>query len=197
MQYCFCSLEVTEEQFSKSCFLGCTYSVGAFSPSTENSLTSYTHFHFFCKSGSGLRHYTENWHDRPAILIHIAGVSKVFFFHNFYRSTADPSIGQELQKHFSTPYFIPASSSQPELAWIFMGAPGPGASIHVRRQRHTVLQYYQDRCMNLVSTVRHILVKAEIICLLSPATSRRTLTYPRPFLPLAFDCLQCAKARKA
>lgn len=48
------------------------------------------------------------------------------------RSTFDPNIGSELYKHIKTPPFIPPSLNEPQLAWIFMGSPGPGASIHVR-----------------------------------------------------------------
>lgn len=68
-------------------------------------------------------------------IYHVNTMVRIWAIHSLdpSRSTADPSIGEELQKHFSTPYFIPASFSQPQLAWIFMGAPGPGASIHVRR----------------------------------------------------------------
>lgn len=29
------------------------------------------------------------------------------------------------------PYFLPPGLSQPSIAWIFMGAPGPGAGLHV------------------------------------------------------------------
>ena len=49
----------------------------------------------------------------------------------FCRSTSDPNIGEELQKHIEAPYFIPPGLSHLDLSWIFMGAPGPGASIHV------------------------------------------------------------------
>ena len=48
-----------------------------------------------------------------------------------YRSTSDPDIGEELQRHIEAPYFIPPGLSHLDLSWIFMGAPGPGASIHV------------------------------------------------------------------
>ena len=47
------------------------------------------------------------------------------------RSTSDPHIGEELQRHIEAPYFIPPGLSHLELSWIFMGAPGPGANIHV------------------------------------------------------------------
>lgn len=49
----------------------------------------------------------------------------------FCRSTSDPNIGEELQRHIEAPYFIPPGLSHLDLSWIFMGAPGPGASIHV------------------------------------------------------------------
>ena len=49
-----------------------------------------------------------------------------------YRSTNDPVIGKEINKHFSTPYFLsPQPSIENRIAWIFMGSPGPGAYMHV------------------------------------------------------------------
>ena len=48
------------------------------------------------------------------------------------RSTDDEYIGEELRKHVREPYFLPPHSSDTHLAWIFMGAPGKGASLHVR-----------------------------------------------------------------
>ena len=48
------------------------------------------------------------------------------------RSTFDPNVGDEIRKHIKTPPFIPPPLNEAELAWIFMGAPGPGANIHVR-----------------------------------------------------------------
>ena len=48
-----------------------------------------------------------------------------------YRSTDDPIVGAELKKHMRDPYFLPPHSSEKNLAWIFMGSPGPGASLHV------------------------------------------------------------------
>ena len=48
-----------------------------------------------------------------------------------YRSTDDKYIGEELRKHVREPYFLPPHSSDTNLAWIFMGAPGKGASLHV------------------------------------------------------------------
>ena len=47
------------------------------------------------------------------------------------RSTYDPIISEALNEHISTPYFIPASLTDQEMSWIFMGSPGPGANIHV------------------------------------------------------------------
>lgn len=49
----------------------------------------------------------------------------------FSRSTTDPFIGEELRKHLKEPYFLPPKASDSHLAWIFMGSPGPGASLHV------------------------------------------------------------------
>lgn len=49
----------------------------------------------------------------------------------FFRSTDDPVIGAELRKYISQPYFLPGSSVDENVAWIFMGSPGPGASLHV------------------------------------------------------------------
>lgn len=50
---------------------------------------------------------------------------------SFLRSTSDPFIGEELRKHVEVPYFLPYKSNEDNLAWIFMGAPGPGAGLHV------------------------------------------------------------------
>ena len=61
--------------------------------------------------------------------------------HWFIRSTGDEEIRYELEKYFTDPYFVPThvdefgdeEEDEPRfLAWIFMGAPGPGASLHVR-----------------------------------------------------------------
>jgi hypothetical protein len=47
-------------------------------------------------------------------------------------STNDPVIGKEINKHFSTPYFLsPQPSIENRIAWIFMGSPGPGAYMHL------------------------------------------------------------------
>lgn len=58
-----------------------------------------------------------------------------------FRSTGDEEIRHELEKYFSDPYFVPkqvnefggeeVENDDKFLAWIFMGAPGPGASLHV------------------------------------------------------------------
>lgn len=47
------------------------------------------------------------------------------------RSTDDAVVGKEMKKHTREPYFLPPDTSEKELAWIFMGSPGPGASLHV------------------------------------------------------------------
>ena len=52
-------------------------------------------------------------------------------YHILHRSTVDPDIGDELRKHVKQPYFLPPRSSLTDIAWIFMGAPGPGADMHV------------------------------------------------------------------
>ena len=60
----------------------------------------------------------------------------------YFRSTGDEEIRYELEKYFDSPYFVPKPVSEFDdeeeeeeeerfLAWIFMGAPGPGASLHV------------------------------------------------------------------
>ncbi len=36
-----------------------------------------------------------------------------------------------MRKHIRDPYFLPPNTSEKHLAWIFMGSPGPGASLHV------------------------------------------------------------------
>ena len=60
----------------------------------------------------------------------------------FIRSTGDEEIRHELEKYFTNPYFVPkqvnefgdeAEDEERFLAWIFMGAPGPGASLHVSK----------------------------------------------------------------
>ena len=75
---------------------------------------------------------------------------KLLFSH---RSTGDEEIRYELEKYFSDPYFVPkqvnefgdeAEEEERFLAWIFMGAPGPGASLHVSNAhiKHGVLLTY-------------------------------------------------------
>jgi hypothetical protein len=46
-------------------------------------------------------------------------------------STSDPQVGEEIRVHTSTPHFLAPVSRKNELTWIFMGAPGPGASMHI------------------------------------------------------------------
>ncbi|XP_003382910.1 PREDICTED: uncharacterized protein LOC100641282 [Amphimedon queenslandica] len=46
-------------------------------------------------------------------------------------STTDNFVGEELRKHVKVPYFLPPVPSEDNLAWIFMGAPGPGAGLHI------------------------------------------------------------------
>lgn len=48
------------------------------------------------------------------------------------RSTNDPHIAQEIKSLVSIPHFISPMNMENDLIWIFMGAPGPGASMHVR-----------------------------------------------------------------
>ena len=48
------------------------------------------------------------------------------------RSTSDPRIAKDIKSLTSIPYFISPMNSENDLTWIFMGAPGPGASRHVR-----------------------------------------------------------------
>lgn len=64
---------------------------------------------------------------------------------HFIRSTGDEEIRYELEKYFTDPYFVPrqvnefgdeTENEERFLAWIFMGAPGPGASLHVRNTQH-------------------------------------------------------------
>lgn len=68
------------------------------------------------------------------------------------RSTGDDVIRHELEKYFSEPYFVPKQVSEfggegeedesKFLAWIFMGAPGPGASLHVSDIGQHNYRYY-------------------------------------------------------
>jgi histone arginine demethylase JMJD6 len=46
-------------------------------------------------------------------------------------STSDPRIAKEIKSLISIPYFISPMNSESDLTWIFMGAPGPGASMHI------------------------------------------------------------------
>ena len=47
------------------------------------------------------------------------------------RCTSHPLIGEDIKGHISRPHFLSPRSRESDLVWIFMGAPGPGASMHV------------------------------------------------------------------
>lgn len=47
------------------------------------------------------------------------------------RSTTDPYIGKDILSHTTTPHFLSPVNRNNDIIWIFMGAPGPGASMHV------------------------------------------------------------------
>ena len=49
----------------------------------------------------------------------------------YYRSTIDSNIGKEIKTLIMIPYFLSPLNHESTLTWIFMGAPGPGASMHV------------------------------------------------------------------
>ena len=53
-----------------------------------------------------------------------------------FRSSNDEFIGKELRKHVRDPSFLPPAFSEQFIAWIFMGSPGPGASLHVSDNHH-------------------------------------------------------------
>lgn len=46
-------------------------------------------------------------------------------------SNCNDAAGSELAKHYARPYFLPETSENIALNWIFMGGPGEGAHMHV------------------------------------------------------------------
>ena len=78
--------------------------------------------------------------DRKPLLVQLVSSAYIIEFKimspplslSLSRSTSEPNVGKEIRKHIRSPYFIPPTLNNADLAWIFMGAPGPGASIHVR-----------------------------------------------------------------
>ncbi|CAB3374488.1 Hypothetical predicted protein [Cloeon dipterum] len=46
-------------------------------------------------------------------------------------SNCDPRVAEELRRHYQRPEFLPEDISATD--WIFMGGPGPGAAMHVRK----------------------------------------------------------------
>ena len=61
-----------------------------------------------------------------------------------FRSSNDEFIGKELRRHVKDPPFLPPGFSEHFIAWIFMGSPGPGASMHV--SVHTTDIIASERC---------------------------------------------------
>lgn len=47
-------------------------------------------------------------------------------------SNCNDAAGKILRKHYDRPYFLPETSENMALNWIFMGGPGYGAHMHVR-----------------------------------------------------------------
>lgn len=50
-------------------------------------------------------------------------------------SNCDFEVGRELRKHYDRPYFLPATSENNAIDWIFMGGPSLGAHMHVDNVR--------------------------------------------------------------
>uniref|UniRef100_A0A1B0EZ43 Putative phosphatidylserine-specific receptor ptdserr n=1 Tax=Lutzomyia longipalpis TaxID=7200 RepID=A0A1B0EZ43_LUTLO len=50
-------------------------------------------------------------------------------------SNCNHEIAKILRKHYSSPYFLPKSSENNAIDWIFMGVPGKGAHLHVDNVR--------------------------------------------------------------
>lgn len=50
-------------------------------------------------------------------------------------SNCNDEIAQEFRKHYSKPYFLPETSENNAIDWIFIGVPGMGAHLHVRLDR--------------------------------------------------------------
>ncbi|XP_025835805.1 uncharacterized protein LOC108743903 [Agrilus planipennis] len=46
-------------------------------------------------------------------------------------SNCNNEIAKELRKYYDTPYFLPPTSENMPLSWIFMGGPGFGALMHI------------------------------------------------------------------
>lgn len=47
-------------------------------------------------------------------------------------SNCNPEVTQELRQHYGKPYFLPNTSENDDIDWMFMGGPGLGAHMHVR-----------------------------------------------------------------
>jgi histone arginine demethylase JMJD6 len=50
-------------------------------------------------------------------------------------SNCDPKTGDVLRRHYDRPYFLPRTSENNAVDWIFMGGPGLGAHMHVDNVR--------------------------------------------------------------
>ncbi|KAF4526262.1 hypothetical protein B566_EDAN010972 [Ephemera danica] len=47
------------------------------------------------------------------------------------RSNCDPRVAAQLRSHYQRPPFLPENADTSAIDWIFMGGPGPGASLHL------------------------------------------------------------------
>lgn len=50
-------------------------------------------------------------------------------------SNCNPKVAEVLRQHYGRPYFLPRSSENNAIDWIFMGGPGLGAHMHVSEIR--------------------------------------------------------------
>jgi hypothetical protein len=64
------------------------------------------------------------------------------------RSNCDPRVGEELRRHYQRPPFLPEQADTSATDWIFMGGPGPGASMHVSIIKNSRLSIIQITLAN-------------------------------------------------
>ena len=70
---------------------------------------------------------------QPRINIH-------FYFS--YRSNCDSAAANTLRQHYQRPYFLSQDMESSKTDWIFMGTPGYGAHIHVRKTKFLFRKKY-------------------------------------------------------
>lgn len=60
-----------------------------------------------------------------------------------FRSNCDDRVGRVLRRHYDRPYFLPETSENKNVDWIFMGSPGYGAHMHVSCSLFSLICKYE------------------------------------------------------